>query len=129
MEVETRTETLAAAIARALGLVSEGSVIGVGAGSASTAFLRSLATRVDDGFRVEIVAASEEIADLARELGVPVGDVRGGIDLTIDGADEVSPHGAKGGQAGVCSRSTRRRLSRTRRRSRLLSSAKRLREP
>jgi ribose 5-phosphate isomerase A len=91
MEVETRTDPLAAAIARAVGLVREGSVIGVGAGSASTAFLRSLAARVDDGLRVEIVAASEELADLARELGVPVGDLRGGIDLTIDGADEVSP--------------------------------------
>ncbi len=91
MEVETRTDTLAGAIARALGLVREDSIIGVGAGSASTAFLRSLAARVDDGLRVEIVAASEEIADLARELGVPVGDVRGGIDFTIDGADEVSP--------------------------------------
>jgi len=88
---DTRTDPLAVAAARALELVNDGSTIGVGAGNASFCFLRLLADRVAHGLRVEVVPASEQTAELAEQLGIPVSEPRTGIDITFDGADEVSP--------------------------------------
>jgi len=84
-------DPLEALAVRALGLVRDGTVVGLGTGRAATAFLHALAGRVRDGLRVKGVPTSEETAQLARELGIPLGGLEGDLDLTVDGADEVDP--------------------------------------
>lgn len=85
-------KTLASLAERALELVRDGAVIGLGSGRAAVAFVRALAARVREGLSVRCVASSEEMARLARELGIPLTDLGEGlIDVTIDGADEVDP--------------------------------------
>src|SRR2546428_12375374 len=101
----TTGDPLEALAARALGLVRDGSVVGLGTGRAATAFLHALAGRVRDGLRVKGVPTSEETARLARELGVPLVGLEADLDLTVDGADEVDPEldlikGYGGGAAG-----------------------------
>lgn len=78
---------------RALELVPDGAVVGLGSGRAATAFVRALGERVRQGLRVRGVPTSEGTATLARQLGIPlVGlDEVEGIDLDVDGADEVDP--------------------------------------
>ena len=79
---------------RALQLVSEGTVIGLGSGRASTAFIKSLGARVRAGFKIRGVPTSEESAELARAQGIPVVALEENMTLalTVDGADEVDPH-------------------------------------
>jgi len=84
-------DPLEALAERALGLVRDGTVVGLGTGRAATAFLHALAARVRDGLRVKGVPTSEETARLARELGVPLVGLEADLDLTVDGADEVDP--------------------------------------
>src|SRR3989441_13216396 len=85
------TEPLDALARRALGFVKDDSVVGLGAGRAATAFVRVLAARVRDGFRVRGVPVSEATAQLAEELGIPLVGLEAEIDVTVDGADEVDP--------------------------------------
>jgi ribose 5-phosphate isomerase A len=78
---------------RALALISEGSVVGLGTGRAATAFVRALGERVRAGLHVRGIPTSEATANLAAQLGVPLtslNDVEQ-IDVTVDGADEVDP--------------------------------------
>jgi len=77
--------------ARALGLVRDGTVVGLGTGRAATAFVHALAGRVRDGLRVKGVPTSEETERLARELEIPLVGLEADLDLTVDGADEVDP--------------------------------------
>ena len=84
-------DPLEALAMRALGLVRDGTVVGLGTGRAATAFLHALAGRVRDGFRVKGVPTSEETERLARELGIPLVGLEADLDLTVDGADEVDP--------------------------------------
>ena len=90
MQLDT-TEPLDALARRALGFVKDDTVVGLGAGRAATAFVRVLAARVRDGFRVRGVPVSEATAELAEELGVPLVGLEAEIDVTVDGADEVDP--------------------------------------
>lgn len=78
---------------RALELVRTGSVLGLGTGRAASAFLRALAGRVQRGLRVRCVPSSRATESAARELGVPLVSLEEarGLDLTVDGADEVNP--------------------------------------
>ncbi len=85
------TEPLDALARRALGFVKDDTVVGLGAGRAATAFVRVLAARVRDGFRVRGVPVSEATAELAEELGIPLVGLEAEIDVTVDGADEVDP--------------------------------------
>ena len=85
------TEPLDALARRALGFVKDDTVVGLGAGRAATAFVRVLAARVRDGFRVRGVPVSEATAQLAEELGIPLVGLEAEIDVTVDGADEVDP--------------------------------------
>jgi ribose 5-phosphate isomerase A len=84
---------LAGIAARGLEHVREDSVIGLGTGRAATAFVRALGARVAQGLRVRGVPTSASTAALATELGIPLVDLAeaGLIDVTLDGADEVSP--------------------------------------
>lgn len=74
----------------AAALVESGMVVGLGSGSTAVLFVRALAAR-----RLDIVgvATSRSTAELAASLGIrlaELGETRG-IDLTIDGADEIGP--------------------------------------
>jgi ribose 5-phosphate isomerase A len=75
--------------------VRPGQVIGLGSGRAAERFVRALAARVAEGLEVSGIPTSQATADLARSLGIPLVDPDGvaGIDLAVDGADEVDPEG------------------------------------
>ncbi|MDO8295828.1 MAG: ribose-5-phosphate isomerase RpiA [Caulobacter sp.] len=71
-------------------LVEAGMVVGLGTGSTAAHFVKALAAR---GLDIRGVPTSENTANLARELGIPLvglDDVKA-IDLTVDGADEIGP--------------------------------------
>jgi ribose 5-phosphate isomerase A len=78
---------------RALALIEDGMVVGLGTGSTATYATCGLAVRIRDGLRITGVPTSEATARLARELGLPLVDLNDvdAIDVTIDGADEVDP--------------------------------------
>jgi ribose 5-phosphate isomerase A len=84
---------LAALARRALEIVQDGYVVGLGTGRAATAFVEALGQRVRQGLRVTGVPTSAATATAARERGIPlVGlDEVELIDVTVDGADEVDP--------------------------------------
>jgi ribose 5-phosphate isomerase A len=82
-------ESVAAA---ALELVDDGMRLGLGTGHAAAAFVSLLADRVRDGLRVVGVPTSDATAVQARMRGISLGTLDDEeLDLTIDGADEVSP--------------------------------------
>lgn len=75
----------------ALAYVEDGMRLGIGTGSTADEFVRLLAEKVHEGFRVEGVPTSERTARLCVELGIPLKslDELPELDLTVDGADEV----------------------------------------
>jgi hypothetical protein len=75
----------------ALDHVEDGMRLGIGTGSTADEFVRLLAEKVADGFKVQGVPTSERTARLCVELGVPLYslDDMPELDLTIDGADEI----------------------------------------
>lgn len=77
--------------ARALELVPDDARIGLGSGRTATAFIRALAERVRQGFRIKGVPTSEATGQLARDLGIPLDtlDNPEPLEITLDGADEV----------------------------------------
>ncbi len=79
---------------RACEFVSDNTVVGLGTGRAANAFVEALGIRVRQGLRVRGVPTSEATADLAKRLGIALAtlDEVDGIDVTVDGADEVDPH-------------------------------------
>jgi ribose 5-phosphate isomerase A len=80
---------------RALELVPNGTVIGLGSGRAAWAFVGLLGERVRSGrLSVRGVPTSDDTAQLAREHGVPLLGLEeaGELALTVDGADEVDPN-------------------------------------
>jgi len=78
---------------RAMQMIADGNVVGLGTGHAATAFIRILAERVKAGMRVRGVPTSQESADLAMQLGIPLAtfDEIDAVDIDVDGADEVDP--------------------------------------
>ncbi|MEO7996355.1 MAG: ribose-5-phosphate isomerase RpiA [Gemmatimonadaceae bacterium] len=82
-----------AVAARALELVDDGARIGLGSGRAAMLFLDGLAARVRDGLRVSAVPTSLAVANAAMQAGIPLIELGTGglLDLTVDGADEVTP--------------------------------------
>ncbi|TAJ70846.1 MAG: ribose-5-phosphate isomerase RpiA [Phenylobacterium sp.] len=74
----------------AAALVKSGMVVGLGTGSTAAWFVRALAERKLD---IVGVPTSQATADLAAGLGIRLGELgeTRGIDLTIDGADEIGP--------------------------------------
>jgi len=77
----------------ALDEVRDGMVVGLGTGSTASYFIRELGARVSGGLKVAAIPTSEASYQLALEVGVPVTDfgIHPTIDVTVDGADEVSP--------------------------------------
>ncbi len=80
-----------AAAARAVGLVREDMVVGLGTGTTAEMFVRLLADRVRSGLRITGVPTSVRTRSLAESLGIPLcpADSVPAIDLTVDGADEI----------------------------------------
>ena len=76
---------------RAVEMVSDGQIIGLGTGSTSRFAIEVLGRRVADGLQIRGVATSEATAQMARDLGIAVIGLNevAAVDLTIDGADEV----------------------------------------
>lgn len=87
-------QRLAAIGERAAAEIPDGAMVGLGTGSTANAMLAALGERVRDGLIVTGVATSEQTARRARELGIPLAalDEVDGLDLCIDGADEIDPY-------------------------------------
>ena len=81
------------AAAAALEYVEPGMRVGLGSGSTAKDFVELLADRVRAGLDVVGVATSEATRLDAERLGVPLTtlDETPGLDLTVDGADEIAP--------------------------------------
>jgi ribose 5-phosphate isomerase A len=79
---------------RALDFIADGTVVGLGSGRASMAFIRLLGERVRSGLRVRGVPTSQASADEATKAGIPLVTLAEGMPLavTVDGADEVAPN-------------------------------------
>ncbi|GGD71487.1 ribose-5-phosphate isomerase RpiA [Paenibacillus nasutitermitis] len=71
--------------------IEDGMVVGLGTGSTAYWAIQKIGERIKGGLKVRAVATSRQSERLAVENGIPlVGfDEINGIDLTIDGADEV----------------------------------------
>jgi ribose 5-phosphate isomerase A len=81
-----------AAAEKALELVSDGMLIGLGSGSTAAFFVEGLGRLVAEGMKVRAVPSSRSTAELAASLGIQiVTELLGQVDLTVDGADEVDP--------------------------------------
>lgn len=92
MTTGTDDPGLQAVAVRALDLVTDGAMVGLGSGHAAATFIARLGERVRGGLHVVGVATSEASARQARDAGitlVELGEVE--LDLTVDGADEVTP--------------------------------------
>ena len=78
----------------ALDEIQSGMVVGLGTGSTATHFIRGLGEKVRAGMKVVAIPTSEESRRLAEQVGVPLTTFKNhpDIDVTVDGADEVSPH-------------------------------------
>ncbi|MBW4083390.1 ribose-5-phosphate isomerase RpiA [Paenibacillus sp. S150] len=77
---------------KAVEYVMDGMKVGLGTGSTAYWAIRKLGERVKEGLKITAVATSVASEEQARELGIPLvgfGDI-GGLDLTIDGADELN---------------------------------------
>jgi len=78
---------------RALEMISDGSIVGLGTGHAANAFIHALGQRVKAGLCIRGVATSQPSAHLATELRIPLTTLEEvkAIDVAVDGADEVDP--------------------------------------
>jgi ribose 5-phosphate isomerase A len=81
-----------AAAAKAVELVQDGMLVGLGTGSTARFFTEGVGSLVAEGMKVRGVPTSRATAELAASLGIPiVTELVGQIDLAVDGADEVDP--------------------------------------
>ena len=80
-----------AAAAQSVELVESGMTIGLGTGSTAAIMVELLGARVAQGLDVVGLPTSESTATLARRHGIRLTDFDqvAGLDLTIDGADEL----------------------------------------
>ncbi|MBP1924021.1 ribose 5-phosphate isomerase A [Halorubrum alkaliphilum] len=86
--------------------VDDGDVVGLGTGSTAAHAIRALGNRVDAGLDICGVATSFASRELALDVGIPlidldeaVGPDAPGIDVAIDGADQVATDGTVDGAA------------------------------
>lgn len=77
---------------KSIEFVEEGMVVGLGTGSTAYYMVEALGKRVKEGFQITGVATSRQTKKQAQSLGIPLKSVDevDRIDLTIDGADEIS---------------------------------------
>jgi ribose 5-phosphate isomerase A len=75
-------------------LVESGMLVGLGTGSTAALMVRRLGERVEeDGLRIIGVPTSVATAELAHQLKIPLRELDdvSGLDMNLDGADEVDP--------------------------------------
>ncbi len=79
---------------KAVEWVKDEMIIGLGTGSTAYWAIQKIGERVKQGLKVLAVASSENSAQLASQLNIPLTPFEriNRIDLTIDGADEVDPN-------------------------------------
>jgi len=89
--VDPRAARKRAAAEQALRFLTPGKVVGVGSGSTVAFFIEALAARRSDFPRA--VSSSERSSSLLRDAEIEVLDLNeaDGIDVYVDGADEVDP--------------------------------------
>ena len=90
MDTPARLARLATHVAAGL---PDGLTVGLGSGSTAEAVVRAIGARIVQGLAITGVPTSANTERLARSLGIPIlalDDVDG-IDLGIDGADEIDP--------------------------------------
>jgi ribose 5-phosphate isomerase A len=81
-----------AAADKALELVQDGMLLGLGSGSTAKYFTEGVGRLVAGGMKLRCVPSSRATAELAAKLGIQiVQELVGTIDLAVDGADEVDP--------------------------------------
>jgi len=81
-----------AAAEKALELVQDGMLLGLGSGSTAKYFTEGVGRLVAGGMKLRCVPTSRTTSEMAAELGISiVQDPLGPIDLAVDGADEVDP--------------------------------------
>jgi ribose 5-phosphate isomerase A len=81
-----------AAAEKALELVQDGMLVGLGTGSTARFFVEGVGRLVAEGMKVRGVPTSRATAEMAATLGIPiVTELVGQLDLAVDGADEVDP--------------------------------------
>jgi len=93
MEMQNR-QSLTPLAEAAVGMIQDGSVVGLGSGHTVAPVIELLGRRVRDGLRIRGIPTSQATADLATRLGIPLvswDDVET-IDVTLDGADEIAPN-------------------------------------
>ncbi|HYA01264.1 MAG TPA: ribose-5-phosphate isomerase RpiA [Candidatus Binatia bacterium] len=89
MSFDRAKEAVGRAAAR---LVLDGMRVGLGTGSTARWFIVALGEAVAGGLRVTAVASSEASARLASDSGIQLVELdRSGLDLAVDGADQVDP--------------------------------------
>jgi len=80
-----------AAAAKAISMIKDNMVVGLGTGSTSKIAINLLAQKVKQGLIIKAVATSKESFSLAQNLGIKVEETFSKIDFTFDGADKVDP--------------------------------------
>ncbi|MDR0921020.1 MAG: ribose-5-phosphate isomerase RpiA [Lactobacillales bacterium] len=86
--------------------VTDGMIVGLGTGSTAAFMVKEVGRRVqEEGLQITGVTTSNETSALAESLGIPLKSIDevDYVDLTIDGADEISAdfQGIKGGGAAL----------------------------
>ena len=93
--IPTMSQAKLRAARHAVTLVRDGMTVGLGSGSTAALFIRELGQALVQGRLKNLVGipTSDESGRLARESGIPVVDfdTYARCDVTIDGADEVTP--------------------------------------
>jgi ribose 5-phosphate isomerase A len=92
VEIHTEQDQLKREAAEAaVTLVKDGMIVGLGTGSTAWFAVECVGRRVAEGLRIIAIPTSEQTAEHARRLGIPLSSLAEyhQIDLTIDGADEV----------------------------------------
>lgn len=74
-------------------LVEEGMVVGLGTGTTAKCLIEALAKRIKEGLSIYVVATSKASEAQAQAAGFTFADIDTitSIDLTLDGADEITP--------------------------------------
>lgn len=89
--MDTKVIAKQAAAEKAALYIQDGMVVGLGTGSTAYWAIQKIGEMVKHGLRIKAVATSNQSEELARGLDIPLvafSDIEG-IDVTIDGADEV----------------------------------------
>ena len=91
--METEQQKLYAA-QKVLDFIQDGMRLGIGTGSTANIFIELLANKVQEGLKIKAVPTSIRSDELCKQLGIKTYTLEEmpQLDLTIDGADEITPN-------------------------------------